>query len=122
MFTLATLLSSTTSVKYGISIDAEMAESIINNPVNFPTDIPKGNIKLTAFPPVTIGKDFSAEKPAYIAFSKSDDNKYLNLTLTNVKPKTSLDTNKDIIYLMSTNYKDVDNKDKRIASIISALK
>lgn len=122
MFTLAALQASVFTVKYGITIDNALAQSILDNPVAFETEVPKGNIKGTAMPPVSISKDFDIEKASYIAFSKSDDNKYLNLTLTNIKPKTSLDTNKDIIYLMSTSYKDVSDKDKRIAAIIAALK
>lgn len=122
MFTLAALQSATTSVKYGISIDAELAQAILDNPVAFETEVPKGNVPLTAIPPVSISKNFDAEKPSYIAFGKSDDGKYLNLSLTNVKPKTMLDSNKDIVYLMSTNYKEVDDKDKRIKAIIATLK
>ena len=122
MFTLAALVQATTSIKYGISIDAELAQRIIDNPVSFETEVPKGNIPLVAMPPVSISKGFDTEKPSYIAFGKSDDDKYLNLSLTNIKPKTSLDSNKDVIYLMSTNYKEVDDKDKRIKAIIAALK
>lgn len=122
MFTLAALQSATLSVKYGISIDAALAEKIINNPVSFETEIQKGNIPLVAMPAVSISKDFDAEKPAYIGFSASEDKKYLNLSLTNIKPKNSLDSNKDVIYLMSTHYKEVDNKDKRVSAIIATLK
>lgn len=122
MFTLAALQASVFTVKYGITIDNALAQSILNNPVHFETEVPKGNIKLTAMPPVSISKDFDVEKPSYIAFSKSDDGKYLNLSLTNVKPKNTLDANKDVIYLMSTNHKEVVDKDKRIAAIIAALK
>lgn len=122
MFTLAALQSSVLSVKYGISIDSALAEAIINNPVQFDTVIPKGNIPMVALPAVTIGKGFDAEKASYIGFDKSEDGQYLNLTLTNTKPKTSLDTNKDVIYMLSTKYSEVDNKDARIKSIIAALK
>ena len=122
MFTLAALQTATMSIKYGISIDAPMAQAILDNPVHFDTEIPKCNVPMVALPAVTIGKGFDVEKQAYIAFDKSDDNQYLNLTLVNLKPKNSLDNNKDVAYLMSTKYKDVDDKDKRIKAIIAALK
>lgn len=122
MFTLAALQASVFTVKYGITIDNALAQSILDNPVAFETEVPKGNIKGTALPPVSISKNFDVEKQSYIAFSKSEDGKYLNLSLTNVKPKNTLDANKDVIYMMSTSYKDVSDKDKRIAAIIAALK
>lgn len=122
MFTLAALQASVFTVKYGITIDNALAQSILDNPVAFETEVPKGNIKGTALPPVSISKDFDVEKQSYIAFNKSEDGKYLNLSLTNVKPKNTLDANKDVIYMMSTSYKDVSDKDKRIAAIIAALK
>lgn len=121
MFTLAALQAKIYTVKYGVSIDGELAQSILDNPVSFETEVPKGNIRGTACPPVSIQKGFDAERPAFIAFSKSNDGQYLNLSLTNAKPENAIDSNKDVIKLLSTSYKDIDAK-ATIAAIIKALK
>lgn len=118
MITLAFIQQSVYTVKYGVEIDPATAESIIGNPVSFETQVPKGNIRGTACPPITIGKEFSTEKPSYLGFST--DGKYLNITLTNNKPLHDLEGNKDVMSLLTTSYKEVDRE--VIGRIIAALK
>lgn len=108
------------AVKYGVEIDKELAELILSNPVAFETSVPKGNIRGTACPPVTVGKEFDVEKPSYLGFSTSKDGLYLNITLTNSKPLHDLEGNEAIVSLLTTSYKEVD-KDSLIKRVLEAL-
>jgi len=117
MLTMATIQKATLSVKFGISIDADAAKSILDNPVNFDTEIPKFNIPLTCTPPITQAKVFDANKPAYIGIGISDDKKYINLTLTNIKPDTDVEKNKDIMALFTTHYNDANRKNIEAAAL-----
>ena len=108
MLTLATIQKSTLSVKFGFSIDNDTVQAILGNPVSFETEIPKYNVPLVIAPAISQAKVFDPAKPAYI--SVSDDKKFINLTLTNVKPDNDIEKNKPIMALFTTRYDDKDRK------------
>lgn len=110
MLTLAAIQKSTLSVKFGFSIDNDTVQAILGNPVNFETEIPKYNVPLVIAPAISQAKVFDPAKPAYIGVSVSEDKKYINLTLTNVKPDNDIEKNKPIMALFTTRYDDKDRK------------
>ena len=115
MLTMAAIQKATLSVKFGIALDADAVKNILDNPVNFETEIPKFNIPLTCTPPITQAKVFDANKPAYIGIGISDDKKFINLTLTNIKPDT--DVEKNIMALFTTHYNDANRKNIEAAAL-----
>lgn len=121
MLTLNAIQSVLSSIKFGVSIDNAMAQAIIDNPVNFETVVPKGNIKGSACPAVSIAKGFDIEKPSYLGIYVNDG--YLNVSLTNNKPasvdKGAIAT--EFTKLVSTRYdgKEAETQLKKVISLLA---
>lgn len=117
MLTLAAIQKSTLSIKFGVALDADAVQAILANPVGFDTDIEKFNIPMVVAPCVSKAKVFDAQKPAYLGVAPSKDGKFINITLTNVKPDNPLDNNKAIMALFTTRYDDADAKKVTAAAL-----
>ena len=119
MLTLAAIQKSTLSIKFGVALDADAVQAILANPVKFDidNDIEKFNIPMVVAPCVSKAKVFDAQKPAYLGVAPSKDGKFINITLTNVKPDNQLDTNKAVMALFTTRYDDADAKKVTTAAL-----
>lgn len=121
MLTLATIQTSTLAIKFGFAIDADLAKSIVDNPVAFDTEVPKGNIPMSLAPAISISKNYDAAKPSYLGISASADKKYINIVLTNIKPnKCDADKDKAIATLFTSRYDDA-NKKQILADALAAV-
>lgn len=118
LITLAAIQSATLRDKFGFSVETELAQLIIDNPVAYESAVPQGNVPLTCAPAISIGKNFDTEKAAYITVSVSADKKYLNLKLTNIKPEKEIAT-KEIAALFTTRY-NASNADQVKAAALKA--
>lgn len=127
LISLAAIQAATLNVKFGFPIDSELAQTILDNPVNFESQVPAGNIPLVCAPCVSISKNFDVEKPSYIGVSygtnKDDTSKhYVNLSLTNIKPTTDVSGNKAITALFTTRYDAANAADVKKAALIAVSK
>lgn len=121
MLTLTTIQTSTLAIKFGFAIDADLAKSIIDNPVAFDTEVPKGNIPMSLAPAISISKGYDNTKPSYLGIAPSADKKYINITLTNIKPnKCDVDKDKAIAALFTSRYDDA-NKKQILADALAAV-
>jgi len=107
LITMAAIQSATLRDKFGFAVEQEFAQTVLDNPVKFETEVPAGNIPLVCAPWISIGKNFDVEKPAYCAvslgISKTDNSEHINLKLTNIKPEKDV-TSKEIAALFTTKW------------------
>lgn len=124
---MAAIQSATLRDKFGFAVEQEFAQTVLDNPVHFDTEVPAGNIPVACAPWISIGKNFDVEKSAYCAvslgISKKDGSKHINLKLTNIKPEKDI-TSKEIAALFTTRYDAKNAEDVKAAALkaVAALK